>query len=215
AAAAVRSVYLIAVEEQGERRAVGTAFGVRPEGLLATAAHVALELKKGGLLPPGTDARALAVRTDSDGEGRVVVGARLHPAFEAGSFLNDVALLQLAPGPPLEALRLARRAELARLRRGIPLASFGFPFPSTDVWRPRGRLTQDVLGDIRGERYLEVGLGIVPGTSGSPIFIRDGVVVGIVLGGDFPEGAEDGWKWPRGVNWGLSVAPLREMLEAE
>ena len=46
--------------------------------------------------------------------------------------------------------------------------------------------------------------------SGSPIFTRDGIVIGVVVGGDF-----DG---PRGTgsgNWGLSIAVLREMLDKD
>ncbi len=215
AAAAVQSVYLIVVEEDGKRQAVGSAFAVRREGILATNAHVAEELRRRATLVGEGLEKALAVRSDSSGKAIRILEIHLHPEYERGSFRNDIALLRLADGPPLIPLQLADESSLARLRRGVRLAAFGFPAPSIDPRRPRGRLSEDVLGDIRGGRYLEIGLGIVPGMSGSPIFISDGSVVGVVVGGDFLSGeSEKGTKVvSSGVNWGVSTAVLRELLD--
>jgi hypothetical protein len=208
AATISQSVYLIALEQQGERHAVASAFAVGTNGLLATTAHVAEELEKKGALTAQSSARALALPTDSASEPILILGAYPHPEYEPGSFRNDVALLQVAPEPPLVSLPLAETSHLERLGRGVRVAVFGFPARSTDARRPRARLIEDVLGDVRGGRYLEIGRGIAPGMSGSPIFTRDGSVVGVVLGGDFeaPDGEGSG-------NWGLSVAALREMLD--
>jgi hypothetical protein len=84
----------------------------------------------------------------------------------------------------------------------------------TNPERPRGRLSLDVLGDVRDGRYLAVGLRIAPGMSGSPIFLRDGAVIGLVAGGDFTV-LPDGDKRPSGtnVNWGISVTPLEQLLK--
>jgi S1-C subfamily serine protease len=70
----------------------------------------------------------------------------------------------------------------------------------------------DVVGDVRGN-YLEVGLGIAPGTSGSPVFDRTGAVVAIVAGGDFVGGA-NGMHLPSGssANWALSAELIRQLL---
>ena len=80
--------------------------------------------------------------------------------------------------------------------------------------RPRGRLAVDVVGDVRLP-YVEVGLMIAPGTSGSPVFDDTGSVVGIVVGGDFVSASDGRGRRPSGtgVNWVLAVTALRELLE--
>jgi S1-C subfamily serine protease len=212
AANAARSVYMIAVEEGGTRSVLGTGFAIAPDGLLATNAHVANALErrrtesaaKGGL--PG-----IAVQGDTFGVRRIV-SASIHPGWRQGSMRDDVALLQLDAGPILAALPLADASTIASLRRGTSVAAFGFPAVSTDPSRPRGRLSVDVIGDVRDE-YLEVGLGISPGTSGSPVFGESGTVVAIVVGGDFVD-APNGAKRPSGsaANWALSALVLKEFL---
>jgi S1-C subfamily serine protease len=214
AESASASVYLIALEQAGERRQIATAFAVRADGVLATNAHVVLELRRRGALPPGGPMRGIAVGSDSTGRGRPLHGARIHPQYQEGRLSQDVALLYLAPGPPLAPLPLATAAELAGLRRGVRLATLGFPQGSTDAWRPRARLSEDILGDIRGARYLGVGLNIAPGTSGSPILIHSGRVIGLVAGGDFGRDPAhpDRLAPASGMNWGLTVGALRELL---
>ena len=112
----------------------------------------------------------------------------------------------------LRPLTLADQAAVAGITRGMPIATFGFPAVSTDADRPRGRLSVDVVGDVRGE-YLEVGLGIAPGTSGSPVFDGAGVVIGIVAGGDFVTGPDSPPR-PTGssANWALVATVLAQLL---
>jgi S1-C subfamily serine protease len=100
-----------------------------------------------------------------------------------------------------------------RLQRGVPLAMFGFPAGSTDARNPRGRLSVDVLSDVRLP-FLEVGLEISPGTSGSPVFGPSGSVVGLVVAGDFIGGDDGTTARPSGsgVNRAISVDVLRELL---
>ena len=98
--------------------------------------------------------------------------------------------------------------EREKLERGVAVGVFGFPARSTDTGDPRARFVEGVLGDVRGGRYFEIGQGITPGMSGSPIFTRDDRVVGVVVGGELAEAESRGEG-----NWGLSVAALREMLE--
>ena len=119
------------------------------------------------LASPG-GARALAVQSDSY-EALQIVSAATHPAWRQGS----IGAMSASCAWPLDTdwSRCAWPAQqgIAALRRGAPLAAFGFPAASTDPARPRGRLSVDIVGDVRGD-YLEVGLDIAPGTSGSPVF---------------------------------------------
>ncbi len=207
---AARSVYLLSIEQEGARTAVGSAFAVSSDGVLATNAHVALVLVERGSVAAGAAVVAYAALSDGDGRGVRIASAEIHPEHEAGSFRNDVALLRLAGDAVTVPMRLAPPAQLRELRRGRRVAAFGFPAPATDPARPRARLSEDVVGDVREGRFLEVGLRITPGMSGSPVFTRDGNVVGLVVGGDFVKGP-DGGSVSSGVNWALSVTALREL----
>ena len=189
---------------------MGSAFAVSRHGLLATNAHVALALVERGSFAADAAAAAYAALSDGDGRGVRIVSAEIHPEHRPGSFRNDVALLRLAGDPPTVPMRLVPPDQLAQLRRGRRVAAFGFPAPATDPERPRARLSADVVGDVRDGRFLEVGLRITLGMSGSPVFMRDGSVVGLVVGGDFVKGM-DGESVSSGVNWALSVTALREL----
>lgn len=214
AAAAARSVFLIAVESGGQRTVVGTGFAVDAGGLLATNAHIAAMLDERGAIAGTGPARSVAVQGDSY-LSRRIVRAFIHPDWRAGSIEKDVALLQLETGPALTPLRLGGAAALSKVQRGTAVAAFGFPAVSTDAARPRGRLSADVVGDVRGE-YLEVGLGIAPGTSGSPVFDASGEVVAIVAGGDFIVRPGETAR-PSGTlaNWALSASVVRDVLAFE
>lgn len=211
AAAVAASTYLIAVDAPTGRRGVGTAFVVKPT-LLATNAHVADAL--GALIAAGTGARGIALRSDSD-EALAVVGIVLHPRWRRGSIADDAALLRVERAAGGAPVTLADAAAVAALQRGVTIAAFGFPAVGTDVNHPRGRLSLDVLGDVRDGRYLGTGLGIAPGTSGSPIFLDTGMVIGLVAGGDFVV-ASDKARQPSGsrVNWGLSIAAVHDLLRS-
>jgi S1-C subfamily serine protease len=212
ATSAAQSVYLIAIEEKGKRSVVGTGFAVAGDALIATNAHVAYALQQRGAAASASAAtQAFAVQGDTY-DARPIVAVSIHPRWRQGSMRDDIALLRLAPGPTLTALALGDISIIGELRRGTPVAAFGFPAISTDPMRPRGRLSVDVVGDVRGE-YLEVGLGIAPGTSGSPVFGESGTVVAIVVGGDFVE-TPGGATRPSGsaANWALSAQVLRDFL---
>ena len=202
AARAAASVFAVVSDEGTPRRVIGTAFAIDADGRLATNAHVAEAVRR---------RRALAIRGDTY-ESRRITAVVVHPEYKAGSIRNDVAVLRLDGGEPLVPLPLAAEGVFAALRRGTALTSFGFPAASTDAERPRGRLSVDVVGDLRGD-YLEAGLSIAPGTSGSPVFDEAGDVVAIVAGGDFVKG-QNGALVPSGsrVNWAISAERLREIL---
>jgi S1-C subfamily serine protease len=213
AASASKSVYLIAVDDRGRRTATATAFAVDGEqGLLATNAHVVDALRK----TTGGTGRARAVAILSDQDTAVPLGRIwLHPGWRTGSVAHDVALIEIVGRPALTPLPLGDARSVDRLRRGAALATFGFPAVSTDPARPRGRLAVDVVGDVRLP-YVESGLMIAPGTSGSPVFDESGAVVGIVVGGDFVTANDGRGRRPSGtgVNWVIAVTALRELLES-
>jgi len=208
---ASRSVYLVAVEHAGGRRLVGTAFAIDATGTLATNAHVAAALDMGGADPSDGD-RAMAILSDAF-DAREIAAVRLHPDWRPGSVSHDVAVLELRQPVSTVPLTLGATSDVQQLTRGVPLTTFGFPALSTDPLRPRGRLLTDVLSDVRLP-YLEVGLGIAPGTSGSPIFDANGVVVALVVSGDFVQGPPGLPPHPSGtnVNWAISVEELRPLL---
>ena len=203
AAAAAQSVYAVEIDVNGARSIVGTAFAVEGD-LLATNAHVAKAL---GVEP----AAAIAVRSDTFEVARIL-DVTMHPAWTPGSLRADAALLRVKTAVLLAPVRLATGAEFKRLQRGTSLVSFGFPAVSTDPERPRGRLSVDIVGDVRGE-YLQAGLAIAPGTRGSPIFDDAGAVVAMVAAGDFVKSA-NGTLTPTGsqANWAISVERIRELL---
>lgn len=210
---APQSVYLLAVEDRGRRTVTGTAFAVddRAGALLATNAHVVEALRRES--PSEKDPQPVAVM--SDHETPVPLGRTwVHPEWRKGSVAHDVALVELAGHPPITPLRLGDERSVERLRRGATLATFGFPAVSTDPLRPRGRLAVDVVGDVRLP-YIEVGLLIAPGTSGSPVFDETGTVVGMVVGGDFVSANDGRGRRPSGsgVNWVIAVTALRELLD--
>jgi hypothetical protein len=233
AAAAAQSVYAVAIESGGRRSIVGTAFAV-DAGLLATNAHVANLLRERGAVADDSGVRAgasgaradasgarafqasgairaLAIRGDTYEVSRIT-GVTIHPDWQHGSLRADAGVLRLERGATLVPLALAGDAAFARLRRGTALVSFGFPAISTDPQQPRGRVSVDVVGDVRGE-YVQAGLAIAPGTSGSPVFDDEGLVIALVVGGDFVKDA-DGRLLPSGsqANWAISVERIRELL---
>ncbi len=213
AASLARSVYLVVVEERGQRDMIGTAFAVRPDGLLATNAHVAYELGRRGALGGAAGPISLAIRSDAPDDAHRVLQTVQHPNWRPGLLADDVALLRVAPGVPLQPLHLADAAAFSSLRRGTSLASFGFPVAGTDPWKPRGRFSVDIIGDVRDNRYVEVGRGIAPGTSGSPILTSDRRVVAIVTAGDFlPVNGRPALASGSAANWGISVSALLDLL---
>ncbi len=209
AAVVASSTYLVALDGPAGRRAIGTAFVVQPP-LLATNAHVADTLRS--LQKTVTGGLAFALRSDSNERLRIV-DIVIHPEWRRGSIANDAALLRVERAAGGAPLTLADAVMVAALPRGVTIATFGFPAAGTDINHPRGRLAIDVLGDVRNGRYLGTGLGIAPGTSGSPIFLDSGAVIGLVAGGDFVVAADKS-RQPSGtrVNWGISIDAVHDLL---
>jgi len=207
---AARSTYLITVTENGRTRPFATAFAIRPDGLLATAAHVVRELERRNAIGHG----AAIVRVEPTMDHRPILDARAHERWTEGSVGRDVGTLRVPAPTPLDSLPLAPDRVIARVMRGTPVATLGFPAATTDASAPHARLATDVIGEVRDGRYLSIDLNIVPGTSGSPIFLENGEVIAIVAGGHFVPSGAGGEFVPSGtgVNWGVTTTVLREWL---
>jgi hypothetical protein len=208
---AARSTYLITVTENGRARPFATAFAIRPDGLLVTAAHVVRELERLDAIGHG----AAIVRVEPSADRRPILEARAHERWTPGSVGRDVGTLRVAAPTPLEPLPLAPDRVIARVARGTPVATLGFPAATTDAAAPRARLATDVIAEVRDHRYVSIDLNIVPGTSGSPIFLENGEVIAIVAGGHFVPSGTGGEFVPSGtgVNWGVTTTVLREWLQ--
>jgi S1-C subfamily serine protease len=200
------SVFLIALDHDGTRAIVGTAFAIAPDGVLATNAHVAA-----AAAAAAQRSVAVAIRGDSSESSRIESSV-IHPEWKKGSVQHDVAILRLAGGSTAAPLPLAPHDEVQQLQRGVQLATLGFPAASTDLRHPRGRVSVDVLSEVRLP-FLQIGLDISPGTSGSPVFGPRGSVIGLVVAGDFIGGGDGTTTRPSGsgMNWVISVDVLREL----
>jgi len=65
--------------------------------------------------------------------------------------------LRRVPAPtPLDSLPLAPDRVIARVMRGTPVATLGFPAATTDASAPHARLATDVIGEVRDGRYLSI-----------------------------------------------------------
>jgi len=188
------------VEFQDETVVTGTAFAVRPDGLLATTRHM------------------LAGEEDDARPRRIAVqfarSAQVYPAtVVALSTDADLGLLRVE--------RLIGEVPVVRglntrtdtLASGIPLAVLGFPLGGSetdDIARgqtaglPTPLITAGVAREIGPDGLVVQGYG-ERGGSGSPIFDATGTVVGVLFGGRTDGAAR--------MLFGEPVSALRSLLE--
>lgn len=200
------SIYLVLVGRGEEQRPIATAFAVRDSGSLVTCAHVIDELQKRGALPLRSEAPARVTTID----GAEILGVErvwVHSDYRPGSFGGDVALLILEQPGPSRPLPLADATHLARLRAGVSLATVGFVAQDAEenLWKTDYR--RGLLHGVHSRRYLEVGLPVTSGMSGSPLFDEEGVVVGVVVGHRSASPARD-----EALSWAVSAAAVHELL---
>jgi S1-C subfamily serine protease len=172
-----RAVALLFVERPDGTVATGTAFAVEASGTMITSRHVVLGEE-------GMD-RPLRLGVQF-ADSPQVFPARLVAASTEWD-LAAVAVENLEGEVPVVA---ALNLRPDTLYSGAPLASLGFPLGGEAAAGPEGAsrpLARPLLsaGVLLGQNAegLEIqGYG-EPGASGSPVFDRDGAVVGILFGG--------------------------------
>jgi S1-C subfamily serine protease len=174
-----RAVAKVYVERADGTVATGTAFAVRPDGTLVTARHV--------VAPDGSPPRRIAVQFSLSDQ---VWPARVLAADGAA----DIAIVAvdgiLGNVPTVDAFNLRTDT----LARGAPVILIGYPLggeseasdrPGRRIVRPV--LTAAALTSISAAALELEGYGAT-GSSGSPVFDGNGLVVGMAFGGRNADG---------------------------
>ncbi|HET7038538.1 MAG TPA: trypsin-like peptidase domain-containing protein [Gemmatimonadales bacterium] len=176
----------------------GTAFAVRPDGVLITARHVVLG-PRGDRRP-----RRLAVQfTNSEQVWRAsLLGASREAdlaAIRVEGIRGTVPIVPLPDPPP-------------PVRPGEPVATIGFPFGSALPMRAadegnlvRASLTAGAVSKVTPAEIQIDGYG-AQGASGSPVFDRDGRLVGVLSGGEAGSGGR--------IVYAVPVNPVTALLRS-
>ena len=207
AVAAKRSAYLIVLQDGQTRQPVGTAFAIDATGTLATNAHVASPIADALQGTSTWQGQPMAIPDGGTGTPRAILRATVHAAWK-NSVENDVGLLTLEPGPPTVPVRLATAQAARSLEPGTPIVIYAFPAAFTDASRPQGSLLGNNVRDVNGN-FLEVGIAVAPGASGSPVFTYDGLVVGVIAGRRIKNGQGNDVTAPAVA---VTIGPLLELL---
>jgi S1-C subfamily serine protease len=195
------AIALVFVQHPDGRIYTGTAFVVRTDpqgGYLVTNKHVVSDSATGriaeriGVVPEGTHQN---FRADV---------AALHPSADVALLRVSVhrgfpAVVELADGDPLPSM-------------GSPTATIGFPLGldlrGGEDWRTLGVASTLSLGTVSRTLpdLLQLDSYGAQGSSGSPIFNRDGRVVGVLFGGQPGSGGR--------IIYGVPVRAVHELLAA-
>jgi len=143
----------------------GTAFSIDAQGRMLTNKHNVVS-------PAGVTARDIAIRFS--GTADVLPARVVRTSPDA-----DLALVQLESAGPFPAVH---GLEPAGAPVGAPIALIGFPGGSNNSAQPRAKLVTGSV-TVASDSTLELDAFSGTGASGSPIFDRDGMVVGILYGG--------------------------------
>ncbi|MDP3275942.1 MAG: trypsin-like peptidase domain-containing protein [Deltaproteobacteria bacterium] len=187
------AIYLLAARVPGAAAPRGfcTGFSVGPN-LIATNAHCIDAGRQ--FLTRG--AALIALRSSGHGEQIEIVpvyrDSRFRdPVFGLEGSGFDVGLLRSASTLPVS-VRVAADNQLRSLRAGSQLFVFGFPGMTMNGSSPVATITQGVLNrstdfferaaDTANAQKLQHSAQTTSGSSGSPIFLSDGSVIGVNAG---------------------------------
>jgi len=142
-----------------------TAFSVNSQGLMLTNKHNVLG-------PNGEQPRQIAIRFSGSTD--------VHPArFVRADPNADLAVVQLESTGPFPTVA---GMEPGAVAIGDPVALLGFPGGSGSGDRPRAKLVTGSVTSV-SDSLLELDAFSGTGASGSPIFDRNGKVIGVLYGG--------------------------------
>ena len=237
-----RSVFLCLGQSEKDAQgrysqSIGTAWVCREDGILATNAHVAEFLKD-----TKTWKTLVCVQNES-GEPFAIQDVLMHKQY-SGPSSPDVALVRIdTKGKNLVAFPLADATQLRALRIGTQVGTIGYPGElmfeyvrgrqkSGELVRAQATFKEGWVGrilDFAGARApfershsLQHSASLSGGTSGSPMFTKDGLVVALHnAGNDFyvqakrDANAPDEIKRlssPAQIGWAVRVDLLKELL---
>lgn len=171
-------------EQSGEVIPIGTGFVVDENGGILTNAHVASEL----LLLRKTANGKISGFVVENGHGETkfaVENIIIHPEYrENSNYSPDMAYLKVnTAGFYLKPVKLAAADEFSKIASGYEVAVCGFPGITMDPTSPNATLSRGVIGRIIEEKYIQHDCPTSGGNSGSPIFNRNGAVIGIHFSG--------------------------------
>ena len=140
------------------RLAQGTAFFVRPDGVLLTALHVVEGARSIAVACPGREPASATLGNSARGRDLVV----LKTALAAPAYLSLRDTRSLLPGDPI--------------------FTVGFPAAGTRDAAARfaGGAVSAVSGPDAETAFLQMTVPVQPGESGAPVITADGSVVGVV-----------------------------------
>ena len=189
AAAYNGAIYLLVERSPGgEENGLCTAFAVRAD-LLATNAHcvVAMERRQ------GLGATYFALPNGGRGEHLPISSMWRHPGYQPdGAHPSaDVGLVQIEGAAPVH-VTLAPLSRVQQLGPGDEIYVYGFPGDLVNVSSPVATITNGVIGrtvafdgtgtDAQSAQLIQHSAFTSPGTSGSPIFDRNGQVIAVNAG---------------------------------
>jgi S1-C subfamily serine protease len=183
------AVYLLLYrDESGVEKGFCTGFAVEASALL-TNAHCVEDIAR--LAEAGN--AVFAALNNGGGARYRVADWKAHPGYDPASTrpTADVGLLHIK-GSMGDLVTLADASELEDVRPGVPIFVFGFPGDLNDVRSPVATLTEGVIGrlttfdgkqgDASAQSLIQHSAFVTKGTSGSPVFDRNGRVVAVNSG---------------------------------
>jgi serine protease Do len=171
----------------------GTAFFVRPDGVLLTALHVVDGARSVSVACPGREPAPATLAN----------GARA----------SDLAALKTSLTAPAYLTLQGTRALLP----GDPVFTVGFPTPTTAEAAPRffdGSLSA-VTGPDTETAYLQMTMALQPGNAGGPVVAADGSAVGVVSSGAaIILLLREPGIFPQGVSWAIKADLAQPLFQA-
>ena len=168
------AMVFIVVDLGEEGNASGTGFNVSPTGLIITNRHVVRDSK-------GKPARRIVVKFENaDGNFKLVNVVKV-------SETDELAWLKLDGGGPYPTVFVVARTPEVRV--GAPVALIGYPLGTGTAGmggeiskvKPISTLTVGTASKVLGDT-LQLDVYAAQGSSGSPVFNSQGIVIGVLFG---------------------------------